>query len=63
MIDPLDRIDRRRQLPVEVVGQSGDLLDVEDRIGLQERDVALDLAAIAVGLRPGETACIDDGRT
>jgi hypothetical protein len=44
-----------------VVGQSFDLVDVEDRIGLEERDAALDFITALVGLGPGELAGIDDG--
>jgi hypothetical protein len=38
-------IKARRRLRVVVIGQPVDLLDVEDRVALEERDLALDVLA------------------
>ena len=54
--------DRRRdgrRPTVIVFGQAIDLIDAEDGIGLEERDIALDLIAIAVHLGLCEPAGVD----
>ena len=45
VLDAGDRIKARRRLRVVVIGQPVDLLDVEDRVALEERDLALDVLA------------------
>ncbi len=60
MLDALDRIDNRLRPNVETIGQAVDLLGVEDGIGLQERDIPLDLATTAVAFGLGEAAGKDD---
>ena len=47
LLDALDRIEDRRRPVMIMVGQAVDLLDVEDGVGLEERDFPIDLAAIA----------------
>ena len=60
--DALDRIDDRLGSVVIVVGKTFDLVAVEDGVGLEERDVPFDLAAMRVDLGLRESAGIDDGR-
>ena len=60
VLDALDRIGYRLRPNVETIGQAVDLFGVEDGVGLQERDIPLDLAATAVTLGLGEAAGIDD---
>ncbi len=45
VLDALDRIGYRLRPNVETIGQAVDLLGVEDGVGLQERDIPLDLDA------------------
>ena len=53
---PLDRIESRFRTMVVMVRQTVDLVHIEHRIRLQERDLPVDLLAIAVGFRFGEAA-------
>ena len=48
---------------VVALGQPVDLGNVEDRVGLQERNVTVDLFAARAKLGLGEAAGKDDGRT
>ena len=44
-----------------VLMQVIDLIDAEDGVGFQERDIAFDLIAVAVGLGLHEPTGVDDG--
>jgi hypothetical protein len=59
--DAVQRIKLRLDGRVVVRRQALDLLDVEDGVGLQERDLALDVLAILVGLGALEPVGVDDG--
>ena len=54
-----DRIDHRRRGGVILVRQTLNLIDVENRIGLQKWDAALNLITMGIGFGFGELAGID----
>lgn len=54
--DALDRAQERFGCAMIVVRQAVDLRHVEHRVRFKERNIALHLAAVAVGLRLGELA-------
>ena len=63
VLDARDRLEARRGLRVVVRGQAVDLLDVEDGVALQERDLALDLlAGRRVGFGARDLVGVDDKR-
>ncbi len=61
--DPGLRINDNRKLGRIVVRKSLDLFQVEDGVGLQERDPADGILAAFVGLRSDQGIGIDDGRS
>ena len=61
-LDAFDRIKDPGGRGIIAVGQTVDLLDIEHRIGLQERDLPVDLVTVSIGFRLGKAAGEDDGR-
>jgi hypothetical protein len=63
MLDARDRIAHGFcLLPVVMVRQAIDLRDVENGVGLEERNLAIEFLTSSVGLRPGEAAGEDNHR-
>ena len=62
VVDALDGIQLRLRPAVEVAGQTLNLIDVEDGIGLQEGDGALDILAAFTGFRAGDAVGVDHRR-
>lgn len=60
--DTFDRVDDLVGPMVILIGKAVDLIAVEHCVGLQERDIALDLIAAEIRLGLGEEAGVDDGR-
>ncbi len=62
VLDPRHRVDDPVRPVIVVIRQPFDLIAIKDRVGLEKRDIPLDLVAARVGFGFGEAAGVDHAR-